>query len=98
MRCIEYAFCSRLSGESITFHDDHTAGLVGAVHVGGDAPVFARVLGFAVENFQRDDAVRVGDGVIAFRQFFGAPEPLYLSSRGKHGDQSGKSRQEKKEK
>lgn len=48
------------------------------MHVGGDAAVFARVLGVAVDNLQRDHAVRVGDGVVAFGQFFGSSEPLYL--------------------
>lgn len=51
----------------VTFYNHYTAGFISAVYISGHTTIFARVFWFAVENFQCDHTVRVGNCVIAFR-------------------------------
>lgn len=67
-----------VTGATLTFDDDDARGLVGAVHVGGDAAVLAAVLGPAVDNLQRDHSVRVRHRVVELRQLLSVLVPVNI--------------------
>lgn len=68
-------------GVKLTFDDNDTTGFVFSVNVCCDASVVARVLGLAIDDFHRDDTVRVLHRIFVFRKFSALFEPFYLEKK-----------------
>lgn len=51
----------------ITFYNHYAAGFVCAVHISGDTAIFARIFRLAVDNFQGNHTIRMGNGIITLR-------------------------------